>query len=117
MSIDDPLEKPGPLISDYWVRACVYLRQPLVDEDDSGQVIVGYFRNFGIRAATDQIVPMIDAAVAEGQVPGDVAWNESDWYGVVRASLDEAIQARSVSLTKEGIWYMSGRMFFPAEPN
>lgn len=78
-------------------------------------MIVGYFRNFGVRATPDRIRPVIEEAVATAELAGDIAWAESKWDPVDVTSLDDSVRSRIVPVAGEGVWYMSGRMFFPEE--
>ena len=108
---------PNAPLQDFWATVCVYLREPVTSEDDGGEVLAGYYRNFGLRATPDRVQPLIEAAIAAAEPPGDVVWAESNWYGLDPESLDDTIRMRILPVTGEGIWYASGRIFFPEEPN
>lgn len=96
---------------------CVYLREPLLGDEKGDEVIVVYLRNFGVRATAERVRSVIEQAVAAADLAGDIEWRESTWYAVSVESLDDTIAGRTLPLIDEGIWYMSGRIFFPEEPS
>ena len=97
---------------EYWAKVCVSLHQPLVHEhDEDDEVVVGYWRLFGLRGPAERVRPILEAEIEDGAIE----WSDSTWYEIDPQALDETIRARVLPLTGEGIWYRSGRMFCPAE--
>jgi hypothetical protein len=82
------------------------------DEDDGDRPIVGYFQNFGVSAASEEeACDLVAGQIADGEIE----WPASKISSDVVTRLDPAIIARSGDWTQKGIWYKSGRMFFPRD--
>jgi hypothetical protein len=101
----------------YWIMAQVQLDRRIPpdpdDEEDDVGALVGYFWNFGVTALSQQEACNL---VEELVVDGEIYWSESEVSpGVVVEHLSPEIIARAGDWTKKGIWYKSGRVFFPAD--
>ena len=73
--------------------------------------VVGYYRNFGLRADAEQVLPLLEQATSDGTID----WEISEWHPVDPSTLDEAVQARIQPISGQGVWYQSGRAYYPAE--
>ena len=111
-----PLPEPVPPLRDYWVSVDVTLHEPIQVEDGDDPPMVGYIRNFGVRAAPGSLQRIVEDTV-RGE--GIVRWEETEWDVVDPATLDRVVRKRIVASALdgagEGVWYWSGRAFFPAE--
>lgn len=98
----------------YWVMACVELHRelPAPEGDDDRRPDVGYYRNFGVTTSTEvEVCSLVEAEVADG----DIAWSKSEISVDVVNRLNPDIIARAGDWTQQGIWYRSGRVFFPGD--
>lgn len=83
------------------------------DEDDDDPPIVGYFQNFGVTAGSENEAWDL---VAEGISDGEISWSESTISSkVIIQQLSPTIISKSGDWTEKGVWYKSGRAFFPAD--
>lgn len=114
---EEHLAAVNPPTETYWIMVCVNLRQEILpdteDEDDDDRPIVGYFQTFGVTAdSEDKAGELVTEAISDGEID----WSESTISpGVVIHTLDPVIIARAGDWTEPGIWYKSGRGFFPAD--
>ena len=102
----------------FWVLLGVDLAEPLrFDEasDGEGQTIVGYYQNFGVTAATaKEALDAASSAARVGPTNGTLRLEETSVREVDVKQLDDDIRRRVGSAWKKpGIWYQSGRAFFP----
>ena len=106
------LGEPQEPLRDFWVSAEVRLSTPIdvVDEDESRPVI-GYIRNFGIRATHERLSSVVTAEITDGRV----LWDHTEWYEIDPSTLDSVIRKRILPVDGEGIWYRSGRAFYPED--
>lgn len=107
---DVEAEPPGRFI----VMACIELDAPIggLEGEDSGRLLAGYFRDFGVTAASEAEARMfVTGAVTDGRI----SWSHSTISSVVPDRLHPAIIARSLDWTTKGIWYAGGRIFFPRD--
>lgn len=98
----------------YWISVCVELASPIdsAELSDERGSLVGYFRNLGVTAPSeDDARRLVSEAVKDGQID----WRDSTVGRVDPDSLDEAVAARKTDHSRVGIWYRSGRAFFPAD--
>jgi hypothetical protein len=92
----------------------VKLRAPLPVEggDEGDSAVVGYFRTVGVRCHPDNLKQWI-ASVAEED---PVDWDDTTWkeVGDIR-ELDPEVRSRVRLTDGEGVWWTSGRVFFPPD--
>jgi hypothetical protein len=98
-------------LGDYWVTVHVELHERLLPEDPWDQSIVGYYCNFGVRCASHRVRDLLIDAIDDGVVD----WAETTIVEVDPGSLEEEIRSRICLMADEGIWYKSGRAFYPDE--
>jgi len=104
---------------DYWATVKVGLpcpipfsEQPDQPPEPNAPPVVGYFRNFGLRARGDAR-GMLERVVTDGLID----WSESELAEVDPGDLDRGLK-KLIKLPDEmGVWYMSSKIFFPAEGN
>ena len=101
----------------YWIMARVQLDREIPpdpdDEEDDVGALVGYFQNFGVTAPSEEdACDLVEKVVADGEI----YWSESEVSpSVIIERLSPEIIARAGDWTEKGIWYKSGRAFFPAD--
>lgn len=92
----------------HWIMACVEL--PDTNEEDGA--IAGYFRNFGVTAASEgEACELVETEIDDGEI----SWPESKISVDVVTRLSPEILSRSGDWTERGVWYRSGRILFPSE--
>jgi len=97
---------------DVWVTVCVRLTEPLHNVDTpTDPPVAGYFRNFGIRILGPQPKRYLEQLISDGHID----WNETEFREIDPASLERDIRKGIAAPDANGIWYSSGRMYFPAE--
>ena len=107
-----PLAAPRDAQLDVWVVACVLLAEPLLQRDDPElPPAVGYYRNFGIRLNGPQPKQFLEKIIPDGLVD----WDDTEVKEVDPTTLDEEIRSRISPPDQSGVWYKSGRMYFPAD--
>jgi hypothetical protein len=97
---------------DYWASVEVLLYEPIPvdgEDDEASAPVVGYIRNFGIRSPKGEIRSMLERAVDDGEIQ----WETTEWYPVDPDNLDPIVRERIVAVNPGGIWYVSGRAFYP----
>lgn len=104
------------MLQTFWIIACVALDREIPpdpdDPEDDDPPIVGYYRNFGVSAASEEEARRLVTA----DVPdGEIDWAESTICPRDIETLHPDIIARSGDWTEMGIWYKSGRALFPAD--
>ena len=107
-----PLEPLAHGERDVWATLSVKLTEPIRTTDDPPEPpLIGYFRNFGVRLRGDEPHRLLERLIDDGSVD----WGDSEYREIEPASLDRAIRKRIVAPDTFGVWYRSGRMFYPAE--
>ena len=105
-----PLDPPESGQLDVWATVCVQLAVPFRDpEDPSHAPCVGYFRNFGIRLNGPQPRHFLEHIIDDGIVD----WEDTEVTEVDLERLDQTIKECVSEPDKNGVWYKSGRMYFP----
>lgn len=112
---------PPPGVADYWATVHVVLAEalPVHDrpEDEPASfpdLVVGYYRNFGLRCALSRIRAVLSQAVEDGMID----WQDSEVSEALPfCKLDRDIRRRVVPVTEEGIWYASGKALYGPEGN
>ena len=106
------LQRPVNPLRDFWVSADVRLTVPIeVEDDDDARPMVGYIRNFGVRTTPGRLAELMTAEIADGLV----VWDQTEYYEIDPDELDSTIRNRVVPVVSEGIWYRSGRAFYPED--
>jgi hypothetical protein len=106
------------MLREFWVMASVKLHSPSLLFDESGKPdedgpLPGYYRTFGVTAASSKAArEMVVAAVDDGEID----WADSEISSIVPESLAAWIVEKSGDWTREGIWFESGRIFYPYSP-
>jgi hypothetical protein len=100
---------------DYWASVEVRLHEPIPvgddDEEDLGPM-VGYIRNFGVRVKDGELRSLLERTIDDG----DIRWDTTECNPVDPDSLDRIVRKRIVAVEPEGVWYVSGRAFYPEDP-
>lgn len=110
----------------YFLRVLVWLHQPIyadpmLDRPIHGDLIepgkkepplVGYFRNFGVTAASEWEARTLIQNIVDD---GEIEWGKVSWAEVDLRSLDQQIAKQCEDSTLTGVWYKSGRILFPYE--
>lgn len=99
----------------YWIMVEVALDQPIApdpdDPEDSGEA-VGYIQNFGVTATNEgEACALVEETIGDGEI----RWAESRISRDVIHRLEQKILDRAGDWSEKGIWYRSGRAFFPAD--
>jgi hypothetical protein len=106
------LDPPDAGQLDVWATVCVRLAVPFRDpEDPDHPPCVGYFRNFGIRLNGPQPRHFLERVVEDGLVD----WEDTKITDVDSQRLDRTIRKHVSEPDENGVWYRSGRMYFPEE--
>ena len=108
LALDDPVEP----LRDYWACVKVRFSEPVLVDDPTkakAAAVAGYFRLLGIRSEPNHVRSFIEPSAGDG----NVVWEETEWRPVCLTELDQAIRKRVVPLDGAGVWYQSGRIFFP----
>jgi hypothetical protein len=107
-----PIEPPEPGQLDVWATVCVQLAVPFRDpEDPDHPPCVGYFRNFGIRLNGPQPRHFLERIIGDGLVD----WTDTEITEVDVQRLDQTIRKSVTEPDENGVWYKSGRMYFPED--
>jgi hypothetical protein len=70
----------------------------------------GYYVNIAVKAESeDKAAQMITSDLADGVIN----WKESQILSFDLPQLEQRLQFRCMSPDKSGIWYRSGRIFYP----
>lgn len=96
----------------FWLIVHVRLRQPIetADEGGTGQQLVGYYQDFGVTAWSEEEARETVRSVIED---GEIDWANSTCDVSDFEHLDRSVRARSSDPDLAGIWYKSGRGFYP----
>jgi hypothetical protein len=113
------LPPPPDGLIDYWAIVHVRLAEPLpVCDSDEDPVespsshVIGYYRNFGLRCTSSSLREVLSHAVEDGMID----WNDTEISEALPfRNLHRDIRARVVPVAGEGIWYSSGRNFYPTD--
>lgn len=100
---------PDAPLRDHWVILQVMLRTPI--EVPGEAHAVGYYRNLGVRCAPERLKRVLETEVKDDTI----VWDKTKWSEVAIDELDEIVRERTIPVSGEGIWYRSGRLFFPDE--
>lgn len=104
----------APGLRTYWIMVCVRLYSDLPpapgESEDDPRPAVGYFQNFGATAASEEEVCKL---VASQITDGAVLWPSSEVSSDVVTRLHPGILTEAGDWNQKGIWYKSGRVFFP----
>ena len=103
------LPPPRPGYIDYWASVEVRLHEPIPVEDDDLRPMVGYLRFFGARVKDGDLRALLQQTI----VDGDICWETTECYPVEPDKLDPTVRKRIVAVDPDGIWYVSGRAFYP----
>lgn len=90
-----------------WARVCVFLYRTFTA--DEGE-IVGYYRNFGIQSVSVESAREVLLAEIDD---GTIEWADSEFQPVQLTDLSLEFRRMLPSPQDVGIWYQSGRVFFP----
>jgi hypothetical protein len=90
----------------------VHIRLDRLVKVDDGNFVVGYYKNFGVSAASKKgAQEFIAAEVTDGAID----WQEVEWRAFGCAKENPVLQQAFDQFKGEGIWYRSGRAFYPAD--
>lgn len=78
-------------------------------EDDDLRPMVGYLRFFGARVKDGDLRALLQQTI----VDGDICWETTECHPVEPDKLDPTVRKRIVAVDPDGIWYVSGRAFYP----
>jgi hypothetical protein len=98
----------------YWISVCVKLHEPLIvcDKKDkpTGELIHGYFRSLGVTAESElEVREFIRETVSEGEID----WSDTSIEACDYTDTDLELENLDGDPNIKGIWYKSGRIFFP----
>jgi hypothetical protein len=96
---------------DVWAQVCVRLLEPVPGSDPAGSPMVGYFRNIAVRLPGPQPKSFLEHLIPDGVVD----WDETEVSEVDPSSLDADVRNCVTAPDKDGVWYRSGRMYFPED--
>lgn len=96
-------------MNQYWIIIRVQLDHP-VGAGSDGKRIVGYYQDFGVTASEEKAAHDLVAANVE---EGSIDWSKSTCEIVDVERLNARVRARSTNRSEPGVWYRSGRGFFP----
>ncbi|MBI5366878.1 MAG: hypothetical protein HZA54_07560 [Planctomycetes bacterium] len=90
----------------------VNLHSPLTveDEEDGPLRVIGYFRVYALKAASASAAQAVVMAEIRD---GDIDWADSSLEEVELGELPPEIRVHGSASPQAGIWYQSGRTFFP----
>ena len=82
----------------------------ITDSDGVEQAVKGYYINMGVSAISEaQARDLITEQIQDGVIDWDGSeLGDADWV-----SLDPLIRKNFERSDKDGVWYKSGRIFFP----
>lgn len=101
--------QPREGLKSFMCRVHVRLPEPMQCEDEK---IVGYYQNHALNAEDGEDAKrLIEAQVNLGAID----WSDSEIRELDLEQLDPIISRRWNA--DRGVWYRSGRMFYPAEPS
>jgi hypothetical protein len=100
-----------PPLCDYSLSVCVELAAPLSVGESSERPVVGYFLRLGVRSTPDRLRSFVESAITDGAVQ----WNDSTYEEARPDAWDASFRKRFTPVEGEGIWYRSGRIFFPPD--
>lgn len=96
----------------YWIQVCVDLDRTVpadLSDDDDGP-IVGYYKNYSVTATSEgEALELVAGTISDGTID----WSESRVSSDVVDRLDPTILLKAGDWSTEGIWYETGRVFFP----
>ena len=100
------------MADDYLLILCVMLRSPekVKDESEGWTEISGYYRVLGLTAPSEQAAKSMAASLVND---GEIDWTDSTVKPADRLSFIGRAARRRRRVLKRGVWYQSGRVFFP----
>jgi hypothetical protein len=107
--VSSPLPKAPGGLGDFWATVHVVLFQPMPAGKDPHVLVHGYHRSFGIRAVPSRVPELLAGVVSDGRIE----WDETEWRSIDPATLARAIRKRIQLVAGEGLWYSSGRAYYP----
>ena len=106
------LKRAAAPFQDFWVSLAVKRTGPRTESTESWPPeTVGYYRNVGIRARPSRLKAVIESYVKEGAID----WADTEFERVNPEDLNSTIQQRIRPIESEGVWYESGRAFYPED--
>jgi hypothetical protein len=81
------------------------------NSDGAGALVVGYFRNFGIRIPGAQPKAFLERLITDGTIE----WDDTEFNEVDPSSLDRELRSCVTAPDADGIWYRGGRLYFPED--
>ena len=96
-------------VFDYWAIVHVILAETLAFEGSDEAAAIGYYRLCGLRSTPNRLKHVLAIGVEDGLID----WPETEVEKVDPAILDGAIRKRIVPVVSEGVWYLSGRNYYP----
>jgi hypothetical protein len=96
---------------DLWATVCVRLNAALNSTSDlDNPPVAGYFRNFGVRLNGVQSKELLTYIIDDGAVD----WDDTSVSEIDPQLLDDVIRKAITAPDASGVWYRSGKMYFPA---
>jgi hypothetical protein len=109
-----PIPPPATGEEDYWATLCIELAAPMTFEGAvDGQMAVGYYQNLGFRATPEAAMNQLEQLASDGKIN----WAESEWSKREVSELDNKIRKLVRPPDEFGVWYRSGKVFYPANQN
>lgn len=100
-----------PPLRDYSLSVLVDLATPLSIVGSSKPPAARYLRRLGVRSTPDRLRSFVENAVPDGAI----RWDESTCEEACPDAWDASLRERFTPIDGEGIWYKSGRVFFPRD--
>jgi len=95
------------------VKICVMLRSPEQFQAEESWIIVpGYYRIVAVISESDD---QVRATVGADVQDGEIDWTDSTVKETSAETFCRSIEKPCPDLSKPGIWYRSGRGYFPDE--
>jgi hypothetical protein len=104
-----PLDQRREGEIDVWMTVCVLLKAACPEVDSApGKSVSGYMVNVGLRLPGPQPIAFLERLFPDGEVD----WDESEYYQIDPAELDDELRKQITRPDKDGVWYRSGKIFF-----
>jgi hypothetical protein len=98
----------GTLMKHYMIMANVTLRREATWEAEGIGKMVGYYRNIAVNAiSVTEALEYLKGTIDDG----DIDWKELEWHERTLKEFDTVIRKHYVPI--KGIWYKSGRVYYP----
>jgi hypothetical protein len=85
------------------------LAEPAVDPARPERRLRGYYVNYGIRTAAERVRDLLFRTIEDGKID----WEDTEWSLVDPSTLDRTVRKEIKPVPAEGIWYVSGRTYYP----